>query len=202
MAALLEQLNSEIGSLVNNVRVAMVEIGSLRRGSGSGVILHSDGLIVTNAHVVRGHSPQVTLQDGRRFTSRLLGYDEENDLAALMVSESNLPTIEMGDTGNLQPGDWVFAMGHPWGLTDAVTAGVVVGLTAGRWGRNEPKREMIVVDLSLRPGYSGGPLVDSKGRLVGINTMMTGPEVGLAVPVHVVKRFLKEVTMAKDGAFV
>jgi serine protease Do len=86
----------------------------------------------------------------------------------------------------------VLALGHPWGVTDAATAGVVIGV-----GRDFPEiprsdREWIAVGLTLRPGHSGGPLVDVQGRLVGINTIMTGPKVGMAVPVHVAKSFLRQ----------
>ncbi|MEJ2211635.1 MAG: trypsin-like peptidase domain-containing protein, partial [Anaerolineae bacterium] len=103
-----------------------------------------------------------------------------------------LPAEARGDSRRLRPGQWGLALGHPWGVAGAATAGMVVGV-----GRRLPEMPLsdwswIAVGLHLRPGHSGGPLVDGEGRLVGINTMMAGPDVGLAVPVHEVKRFLRD----------
>jgi S1-C subfamily serine protease len=141
--------------------------------------------------VVGRTRPHVTLPDGRTLPARILARSKELDLAALSVAGSGLPAIGLGDSRYLQPGQWVLAMGHPWGVTGAVTAGVVIDVSVPH-ELASLGRELIQVDLPLRPGYSGGPLVDVEGRLVGINTMMAGPEVGLAVPVHEVKRFLRE----------
>jgi len=187
---LLQQLNAEMANVVDRVRGSLVQITNGRNGAGAGTIWHPEGLIITNAHVVRRPSLSVTLPDGRRLPARVLAYDQTLDLAALRVDARNLPTIELGDSKRLQPGDWVLALGHPWGVTGAATAGVVIAVGVppemARMGR-----ELVQVSLHLRPGHSGGPLVDVRGRLVGINTLMAGPDVGLAVPVHVVKSFLR-----------
>jgi serine protease Do len=160
-------------------------------GNGSGIIWSADGLIITNAHVVRRRSLKVTLPEGRELPARVLAHDPERDIAALRVEAQGLPAIEVGDSAALRPGEWVFAVGHPFGVTGAATAGVVIGS-----GPDLPEqhrgREWIAVNLRLRPGNSGGPLVDAHGRLVGVNTIMTGPEAGGAVPVHVVQQFLRE----------
>ena len=191
MSDLLQQLNDELSGVAEEARRSLVNISNGRRGAGAGTIWHPDGLILTNAHVVQFRSPKVTLPDGRTAPARVLAHDRELDLAALRVDAADLPTIELGDSKQLQPGEWVLAAGHPWGVAGAATAGVVIGMgpppeipTAGR--------ELLHVGLHLRPGHSGGPLVDTQGRLVGINTMMAGPDVGLAVPVHVVKGFLRQ----------
>jgi S1-C subfamily serine protease len=168
-----------------------VQITNGQRGAGAGTIWHADGLIVTNAHVVGRRSLRVTLPDGRTLPARLLARDASRDLAALAVDATGLPTSELGQSKQLQPGQWVLALGHPWGVAGAVTAGVVIGVGPPP-EMPLPQRELIQVGLRLRPGHSGGPLVDVHGRLVGINTMMAGPEVGLAVPVHVVKTFLRQ----------
>jgi serine protease Do len=130
------------------------------------------------------------LRDGRILSARVLGYDAENDIAALGVDGHKLPVAEIGDSRELRPGQCVFALGNPWGVIGSVTAGIVVGTDGARSKMRAGDREWIVVDLQLRPGNSGGPLVDVGGRLVGINAVMSGPEVGLAVPIHVVKGFL------------
>jgi S1-C subfamily serine protease len=167
-----------------------VEIKNGRGGAGAGTIWHPDGLIITNAHVIGRRGLKVTLADGRTLPARLLAHDADLDLAALSVEATELPTIELGRSKRLLPGQWVMALGHPWGVPNAVTAGVVIGLGPHPEGIM-PQRNLIQVNLPLRPGHSGGPLVDASGRLVGISAMMNGPQVGLAVPVHEAKAFLR-----------
>lgn len=191
MSSLLQQLNGDLFAIVEKVRRSLVQINNGHNGKGAGTIWHADGLIITNAHVVRREAITVTLPDGRTLPARLLASDPERDLAALSIGAAGLPTIELGDSRLLQPGQWVLAMGHPWGVAGAVSAGhvITVGLPP------EIPRisyEFIQAGLLLRPGHSGGPMVDVQGRLVGINTMITGPKVGLAVPVHIVKDFLRQ----------
>lgn len=191
---LLQQLNDALADTIDTVCASLVQIVN-GRGAGAGTIWHADGLIITNAHVVRGrHGLHVVLPDGRRLPATVIAYDEALDLAALSVPASGLPTIELGDSRALKPGQWVMAVGHPWGVRGAVTSGVVIGVGAQlpEVGEAQPGREWIALDLHMRPGHSGGPVVDANGRLVGINTMITGPDVGFAIPVHTVKRFLKE----------
>jgi serine protease Do len=191
MSNLLVRLNNELSKVVERVRPTLVEISNSDGGVGAGTIWHPDGLIVTNAHVVGRRRLRVKLPDGRVFPARLLAHDAAIDLAALKVDAENLPVIELGRSKRLQPGQWVLAMGHPWGVSGAATAGVVIGLGPHPEGIL-PRRDLIQINLSLRPGHSGGPLVDTHSRLVGINAMMNGPEVGLAVPVHEAKRFLRQ----------
>lgn len=199
MSALLASLNDELAAIVDRTRQSLVEVRSGPHGSGAGTIWHSKGLIVTNAHVVtsagRHPSPKVTLDDGRSLPARLLALDARLDLAALSVDATGLPAIPLGDSQGLRPGQWVFALGHPWGVRGAATAGVVIGGAVAHPANGlpgpSPVGDWLVVSLHLRPGYSGGALVDEAGRLVGINTMMTGPDVGMAVPVHVARRFLQ-----------
>ena len=210
MSAELEQLNLELGDVVDKVRQSLVQVHNGRRGAGSGTIWHHDGLIVTNAHVVSGrghhhgpHGPrselQVTLPDGTTIPARLLARDEGRDVAALLVQAKELTPIELGTSRDLQPGQWVLAVGYPWGVAGAATAGIVIGTGEDLPETPSPAREWIAVSLGLRPGHSGGPLVDVQGRLVGVNTMMTGPRVGMAVPVHLVKEFLRR-ELGSEGA--
>ena len=100
--------------------------------------------------------------------------------------------IAIGDSQRLQAGELVLALGFPWGVTGGATSGVVIGVGAGLPELRGDGREWLAASLHLRPGHSGGPMIDALGRLVGINTMMNGPDVGVAVPVHVAKRFLKQ----------
>jgi serine protease Do len=194
MSDIIQQLNDELAAVVHHVRRGLVQITNGQGGAGAGTIWHSDGLIVTNAHVVsgRGHL-NVTLQTGQTFPAQVLVSDSALDLAALSINASDLPTIDIGDSRQLKPGQWVMALGHPWGVLNATTGGVVISMGT-RLGDMEFRngQDWIAVSLHLRPGHSGGPLFDARGRLIGINTMMNGPEVGVAVPVHVIKRFLRE----------
>ncbi len=191
MTTFLDRLNGDMWDVVTRARSALVRIHNSRHGAGAGTIWHPEGLILTNAHVIGRSSLKVTLPDGQQHPARILVCDDELDLAALAVEENGLPAIELGDSKGLRPGDWVVALGHPWGVTGAATAGIVIGV-GQPLERPIPKRELIQVGLHLRPGHSGGPLVDAEGRLVGVNMMMAGPDVGLAVPIHVAKAFLKE----------
>ncbi len=192
MAGILEQLNAALAGVFDRVSASVVQVRDESRGAGAGTIWHAEGLIVTNAHVVHNGPLKVALYDGRVLEARLLARDEKHDLAALAVEASDLPTIELGSTRNLHPGQWVMALGHPWGIANAVTEGVLIGV-----GRQLPdlpavSQDWVVADLHLRPGNSGGPLVDSQGRLIGVNTLMNSPGVGVAVSVDTVKAFLWE----------
>ena len=189
---MLQRLNDEMASVVDVARRSLVQVRNGWGGAGAGTIWHPEGLIITNAHVVQQAPLTVTLAGDCTLPARVLARDTTADLAALVVEASGLPAIELGDSRDLQPGQWVLALGHPWGIRDAVTAGIVIG-TGSAWP-NAPGHggEWIAVNLPLRPGNSGGPLVDVHGRLLGINTMVTGPDVGFAVPVHRAKLFLVE----------
>ena len=190
MSGLLQQLNSEIGEVVKGVRRSLVRVRSGERAEGAGTVWHPEGLIVTNAHVV-GHQPiRVTLWDGTELDARLLARDTSLDIAALAVHASGLPAIGLGESRSLKAGELVLALGHPWGVPGAGTVGVVIGVGSDLLELPPPGREWIAVSLHLRPGYSGGPLIDAQGKLVGINTMMNGPDAGTAVPVQVAKSFL------------
>lgn len=192
MSALVEQLNEDLSEVVARAQVGLVQIHNGHRGAGAGAVWHPDGLIVTNAHVVQRRRPQVVLADGRTVSARLLAADPDHDLAALEVDATGLPAVTLGASRRLRPGQWVVAVGHPWGIAGAATVGVVIGLGADLPGLPAGRGEMLALSLHLRPGHSGGVVVDESGQVVGINTMMAGPDVGLAIPVEVAKRFIKE----------
>lgn len=192
MSALFQQLNEELAEIIASVQKSVVQVRDQSRGAGAGTIWHSDGLIVTNAHVVRRGPLQVALADGRVLPATLLARDDQHDLAALSIEANDLPIIQPGSSRRLQAGQWVFAVGHPWGIANAATGGVVIGIGSQMPELPVASNDWVVADLHLRPGNSGGPLVDVSGRLVGVNTMMTGPGVGVAVAVDAVKEFLRQ----------
>jgi serine protease Do len=191
MIALSQAIGADMAAVVENVRRSLVHVQNGRRGSGAGTVWHPQGLVVTNAHVVGRGPVKVALTDGRVLPAQILASDAESDLAALRIEAEALPTIELGDSRRLRAGHWVVAVGHPWGEEGAATAGIVIG-SGSEWPEMPRSgRDWIVVSLHMRPGHSGGPLVDVRGRLMGINTMINGPDVGLAVPTHVIVEFLQ-----------
>ena len=212
MTTLLPKLNSDLGDLADRVRRSLVQVSVGRSGSGSGVVFAADGLVVTNAHVVsmKGQRRQVsefqvTLPDGAVTTARLLAKDDDSDVAVLKIDplEGELPElvpIEVGDSRNLRAGQWVMAMGHPWGVAGAAAAGIVIGAGPDLPEAPGAGKDWIAVDLALRPGHSGGPLVDHHGKMIGISAMMAGLEVGMAVPAHVIQEFVARVLAGDSGA--
>jgi serine protease Do len=187
----LEALNQGMAAAVESVHRSLVHVRVAGRGGGAGTIWHPAGLIVTNAHVVGRGPVQVILPGGRALPAELLAADPECDLAALRIEAQGLAAIPLADSRAVRPGQWVMALGHPFGVQGAATAGVVIGAGAALPEMPPSRRDWLVVSLHLRPGHSGGPMVDAQGRLIGINTMMNGPDVGLAIPVHVTVDFLK-----------
>jgi S1-C subfamily serine protease len=187
----IHQVNEEMACLVEHARLSLVIIGDGHGSCGAGTVWHPDGLVVTNSHVVRGKRCEVRLPDGRTMPARLLARDEKQDLAALVIEAEGLPAIEPGDSASLEPGQFVLALGHPRGLQGVATAGIYMGTEEERL-RVMFTENLLAVNLPLRPGNSGGPLIDAEGRMIGINTAMTGHNTGLSIPVNIAKAFLKK----------
>lgn len=192
MSNIFAQLNAELDGVVAGVQRSVVHVLNNRGGAGAGTIWHPDGLIVTNAHVIRGSAPRVRLPDGTIVAAEVIARDDQRDLAALAVEAHGLPTLPLGSARRLQAGQWVFAIGHPWGIAHAVTGGIVVGANRPLPELPQAGGEWVLVDLKLRPGNSGGPLIDTSGRMIGVNTIMTGLASGAAVSVDAAKAFLKQ----------
>lgn len=171
-------------------------------GLGSGVILSSDGYIVTNNHVIDGAERlEVTLNDNRSFNATVVGADPSTDLALIKISASDLPIIKMGDSDNLKIGEWVLAVGNPFGLTSTVTAGIVSAKTRSISSATHQRpmsiESYIQTDAAVNPGNSGGALVNLNGELIGINTAIysqTGNYAGysFAIPVSIVKKIVAD----------
>jgi serine protease Do len=163
-----------------------------RRGAGSGFIISKRGLIVTNNHVVEGASEVlVILTNKEEHPAKVIGRDAKTDVALVKVeAKEDLPVAALGDSDALRVGDWVLAIGNPFGLTNTVTAGIVSAKDR-RIGAG-PYDDFIQTDASINPGNSGGPLFNMQGEVVGINTAMRGQGIGFAVPINLAKRLLPE----------
>ncbi len=168
-----------------------------RKGAGSGVIISSDGYIVTNNHVVdNADEITVKLNDNREFKARIIGQDKDTDLALIKVEGDNFPAITIGNSNDLKLGEWVLAVGNPFNLTSTVTAGIV-SAKARSLGANHLE-SFIQTDAAINPGNSGGALVNTQGELVGINAMLysqTGSYsgYGFAIPTTIVNRVVDDI---------
>jgi serine protease Do len=168
--------------------------GEPRRSSGSGFIIEPDGVIVTNAHVVEGaNSVQVRLFDGRRFLAKVLGKDSRVDLAVLKIDgASGLPVLPLGDSNRIRVGEFVLALGHPFGLEHSVSFGIVsrkgAPLTVAA-----PGFDFIQTDAAINPGNSGGPLINMAGEVVGVNSMAArNGSIGFAIPSGLVRTLVPQ----------
>lgn len=185
-------VNETLAQVAGRLRRCLVVVHNGRRGAGAGVVWRSNGLIVTNNHVIAHGRPRVTLDDGREFPARILAQDPEIDLALLQVEAQNLPAVSFADSRGLRVGQIVLAMGHPWGERAFLTAGIISGLSQAETRGRRGSVPVVRSDVRLAPGNSGGPLVNAAGGVVGINTMIVGGDISVAIPSHLVEAFVNE----------
>jgi serine protease Do len=166
------------------------EQGMPARGAGSGFIVSSDGYILTNAHVVaEADEVNVRLTDRREFAAKVIGFDPRSDVAVIKIDATDLPTVRIGDPSQVRPGEWVLAIGSPFGLDSSATAGIV-SATSRAVGGPDNYVPFIQTDVAVNPGNSGGPLFNLRGEVIGMNSMIfsrTGGYMGLsfAIPIDV-----------------
>lgn len=186
--ALATQLDDELNALYQQVRKSVVLLYR-NGGNGAGVIWQSDGLIVTNNHVVSGDGKtNVVLADGRNYLGIVAARHPTRDLALIKIAETGLPAAIVADSSRVRPGELVFAVGHPLGYRDAITAGIIVAAGHSESVEGNARGDVIQTDSQFAPGNSGGPLVNHRGEVVGIATRVTG-RLGLAVPSAAVEAF-------------
>lgn len=161
----------------------------VEHGTGSGFILSADGTIVTNAHVVEGSEiVDVTLNNGQIFQGKVIGTDPVTDIAVVKIQADELPSVTLGTTENLIPGEWAIAIGNPLGLDNTVTVGIIsaLGRSSSEVGIPEKRVQFIQTDAAINPGNSGGPLLNASGEVIGINTAIRayGQGLGFAIPIE------------------
>jgi serine protease Do len=181
-------LNASLVELLARIRPVLVVVHNGRRGAGAGVFV-GDGLVLTNNHVIaRGHFLKVTLDEDASYNARVLARDPDVDLALLEIPANGHPSAVFSKH-DARPGELVFAYGHPWGQRYVLTGGVLSALTAARTRRGTIP--ILRTDAKLAPGFSGGPLLNAAGDVIGINTMIVGGDQSVAVPASVILDFLE-----------
>ena len=168
-----------------------------QQGQGSGFITRSDGVILTNAHVVEGAGDvTVTLPDGRSYAGKVLGGDPLTDVAVVKVVASKLPVAPLGDSAKVRPGEWAIAIGNPLGLDNTVTAGIISAIQRTNAVGEGQRVPYIQTDAAVNPGNSGGPLINDRGQVIGINTAIRqAPGAGLsfAIPINVARQIAAQI---------
>ncbi len=165
------------------------------RGKGSGFIISSDGYILTNYHVIKNADKIiVTLSDNRRFNARVVGADPTVDVAVIKIDAKNLPTLPLGDSDKVEVGEWVVAIGNPFGLSHTVTVGVISAKGRTIRAGKESFENFLQTDAAINPGNSGGPLLNLKGEVIGINTAIIpyAQGIGFAIPINTAKQILND----------
>ncbi|MBA2133552.1 S1C family serine protease [Capillibacterium thermochitinicola] len=160
-----------------------------QQGTGSGFLIRPDGYIVTNYHVIQNAEKiTVNLKGGKKYDAKVVGSDRKYDLAILKIDAKNLPYLEMGDSDRLQIGQWVVAVGNPYGLHETVTIGIISALNRSISNSKE-EGYLIQTDAAINPGNSGGPLVNLKGEVIGINEaiLSNAQNIGFAIPIKILK---------------
>jgi serine protease Do len=179
-----------IDELVQRVMPSLVVVRGHRFGAGSGIVWDAAGLILTNNHVVGRHTPIVILQNDGEYESRLIARDPDVDLALLSIDATGLTPLAPAPVSP-RVGEMVFAFGHPWGQRNTVTRGIVSALVHAHNRRGE-KLPVLRSDVPLAPGNSGGPLVNAKGEVVGINAMIVGGDQSVSIAASVANDFVKK----------
>ncbi len=188
-----------MAAMVASAKASVVQVLSGGRGIGTGVIWRSNATqseIVTNAHVVMGAERngkagiRVVASDGKEFNAIVTASNPQLDLAMLKIETGNLPVAKVADSRELRVGAWVFAIGNPWGNVGVVTSGIVSGTGSIEMRGTDRKATYIRSDVRLAPGNSGGPLLDAEGAVIGINAMIFGGDLSVAIPSHVATEWI------------
>lgn len=192
-----QSISEAFTALCQRARQSLVVVHNGRRGAGAGVVWHPGGIVVTNYHVIHRGKPRLTLLDGSEFQARVIARAKEIDLAVLKIdppelNDSQLRVAPVADSKQLRVGQLALAVGHPWGQIGSVSIGIISSLGSLPLRRRSGSVEVIRSDVELAPGNSGGPLLNASGAVIGINTMIVGGDLGVAIPSHIVNSLVEE----------
>jgi serine protease Do len=192
-----DELNAALAHIIELVQRSLVIVQGHRHGFGAGVIWRKNGMILTNAHVVNQHAPRIVFPDGSEYSAKVLRRDTEVDLALLEIAAGDLAAAKVASQSELRIGELVFAVGHPWGQRGFTTLGVLAALDLAQ--TRGPRRMVPVLrtDAQLAPGNSGGPLVNTAGKVIGLNTLILGGDQGIAIPAYLAEQFVNEVVQVE-----
>src|SRR5438128_9395179 len=197
-SAILESISDAIVDVTERVSQSVVRVGAGRWRGGTGTVWSKDGHIVTSNHVIGDmREVEVGFSDGTKHTAKVVGRDPYSDIALLKIDSNNLTPVEPGNSDNLKVGQFVLAVSNPFGRQPSATSGIVTNpaySVRGWWGSTMDK--VVVTDARLNPCYSGGPLVDARGRMVGINAAYANNR-GISVPVNTIKTVVDK--LLQDG---
>jgi serine protease Do len=191
--SLLETLYQAMALTLSQIKRSLVTIRGRRDSAGAGMILgsieESASLVLTNNHVLNGRSPRVLLDDGRELPAAIVARDPEIDLALVQIEAGELFPVKLAEKNGLRVGQLVFAVGHPWGQKNFVTAGVLSALGIAETRGVRGRVPILRTDAVLAPGNSGGPLINAAGEVIGINTLVVGGDQGVAIPAYLAAQF-------------
>jgi serine protease Do len=185
-------LSDSITDVIERVGSSLVVVHNGKHGAGAGISWRPGGYIVTNYHVIARGRIAVSLPNGEEAPAQVVAQEPEIDLALLKIERTDLPVAQIADSNDIRPGQIVLAIGHPWGQRDAVTTRIISGKGQAQVKGKRGSIPIIRSDVLLAPGNSGGPLVDAFGAVLGINTMIVGGDLGVAIPSQVVEDFVAE----------
>src|SRR5207253_5245047 len=197
-SAILESISDAVVEVTERVSRSVVRVGAGRWRGGTGTVWSKDGHIVTSNHVIGDmREVEVGFSDGTKHTAKVVGRDPYSDIALLKIDSNNLTPVDVGNSDNLKVGQFVLAVSNPFGRQPSATSGIVTNpaySVRGWWGSTMDK--VVVSDARLSPGYSGGPLVDARGRVIGINAAYANNR-GISIPVNTVKTVVDK--LMQDG---
>ena len=196
---LIDTFSSGLAEMIEQAQASVVQVRRGDRGAGTGVIWQAKGGIITNHHVIAhtGSKILVELRDGRTLEARIVDSDPTLDVALLNVQADDLTAVPFADSSKLRVGELVFAIGNPWGQRGVVTAGIVSALSKVKMRNSNRQLEYIKSDVQLAPGNSGGPLLNAQGHVIGINAMIMGGDLSVAIPSNVVSTWVAQLPLAR-----
>lgn len=196
---LIDTFSSGLAEMIEQAQASVVQVRRGDRGAGTGVIWQAKGGIITNHHVIAhaGSKILVELRDGRTLEARIVDSDPTLDVALLDVPADDLTAVPFADSSKLRVGELVFAIGNPWGQRGVVTAGIVSALSKVKMRNSNRQLEYIKSDVRLAPGNSGGPLLNAQGHVIGINAMIMGGDLSVAIPSNVVSNWVAQISQVR-----